>query len=1041
MAFLSLTDTMKKITRYWIRGPFLAAASLLLSGCDPVQTKSAQTGVAAVEAERSTNTGVADLNVTWVDGTEYTVTEPGRVSLGVYDEAGRLVRTLRRGEPTEPGTYSVEWDGLDRLGNAVAPGDFEWRMLSYPGIQAEYLMSFGTNTDWPAWKGTWVGDHMGPQALAVDAENDWLYVVAGMGEGPPTIRQLSRDGTREGWFKYQQQFGSIMYFHDVAYSDGMLYIMAYGGRIFSVATESGQIKGTFVDAMYPGDVRLLRHHDRETQENLSAMQMDADANYVVVSYRDRDAVRVFSREDASVVREIPIDRPEAITMTEDGWLLVSSRGKVGVINLEDGKGRLLFEDEALQNVRALSYDTVNKQVLAIARDQVIRYQLDTGERVRTYGREGGREFGPFEPGDFRRALDVAADGEGGFFVAEEHPRRVSRFAEGAERPSREWFGGVSWGAMFTVDPERPEIGYSMPNEHIGHFMRFELDYENQTWSPTHLHDITHLPRNWARGGRWQVKRFNDRMWLIFLGDVNPGIAPVVIEIDEGGDLFRPTSIMGRLWWHQFSGGSVGWFEEADAAHEERTGSRAKRQHANAFAWLDRNGDGRVQPAEEVTPRTGAPGWGHLDIDADWNLYVASGHPGTIGEDGRAAMWHRIPLREDADGVPAWDWADAEPVRAEVPAEFRAWNRSEATGLRLGPDGSVYQLWWSRLPGPRGEGRHSEGWPHNEIGSVRLFKWNPDGTFVWATGEQAADKGRERPGQIAQPRGILGVIEDRVLVHDRAGRVCAAWTDDGLVAGSMFDRHADDGLPREWLYHITGSVYPKRYLMGDDHIAAGLVGLHDGRFLWMTPGQESTPVYELNAIRAGVRQHGTITVSEPVAEALGEGTGLTARYYSDPEAAAPELERLDPEVWFGSRHVAVYSLAAPAFFEKDAWPVDSSTFRGVWQGRIEGAFDEPYRFIVQTSGRYRHDGIREGSKVRLWIDGELVIDHWDDMDRAGANVRTKTIRSGTLVELKPGDPVDLKLEFESNQVDRPHLHLIWESPSQERQHVPSRFLYP
>ncbi|HAY22669.1 MAG TPA: hypothetical protein DCY27_10995 [Desulfobacterales bacterium] len=58
----------------------------------------------------------------------YQLAKPGRVSLRVYDVAGRLVRTLIR-EDTNSGSYetttgagSVTWDGRDNQGGRVAPG-------------------------------------------------------------------------------------------------------------------------------------------------------------------------------------------------------------------------------------------------------------------------------------------------------------------------------------------------------------------------------------------------------------------------------------------------------------------------------------------------------------------------------------------------------------------------------------------------------------------------------------------------------------------------------------------------------------------------------------------------------------------------------------------------------------------------------------------------------------------------------------------------------------------------------------------------------
>jgi hypothetical protein len=54
---------------------------------------------------------------------------PGRVSLGVYDVAGRLVRTLESG-PREAGRQSVTWDGRDNFGRTAANGVYFYRLTA-----------------------------------------------------------------------------------------------------------------------------------------------------------------------------------------------------------------------------------------------------------------------------------------------------------------------------------------------------------------------------------------------------------------------------------------------------------------------------------------------------------------------------------------------------------------------------------------------------------------------------------------------------------------------------------------------------------------------------------------------------------------------------------------------------------------------------------------------------------------------------------------------------------------------------------------------
>lgn len=52
----------------------------------------------------------------------YTLKGDGPVSMRIYGVSGRLIRTLKQGEQTSSGTYSVRWNGTDDSGNHVPSG-------------------------------------------------------------------------------------------------------------------------------------------------------------------------------------------------------------------------------------------------------------------------------------------------------------------------------------------------------------------------------------------------------------------------------------------------------------------------------------------------------------------------------------------------------------------------------------------------------------------------------------------------------------------------------------------------------------------------------------------------------------------------------------------------------------------------------------------------------------------------------------------------------------------------------------------------------
>jgi hypothetical protein len=59
----------------------------------------------------------------------YSIDEPGRVALRIYNVSGRLVRTLLEEDETT-GAYSVQWNGLDDKGRPVASGTYFCRLTA-----------------------------------------------------------------------------------------------------------------------------------------------------------------------------------------------------------------------------------------------------------------------------------------------------------------------------------------------------------------------------------------------------------------------------------------------------------------------------------------------------------------------------------------------------------------------------------------------------------------------------------------------------------------------------------------------------------------------------------------------------------------------------------------------------------------------------------------------------------------------------------------------------------------------------------------------
>ena len=74
-----------------------------------------------------------------VTNIDFSITDPGDVSLKVYDISGKEVSELVNGFYT-PGNYSIKWDAIDSYGNQLSSGIYIYQLNTKNGILSNRMV-------------------------------------------------------------------------------------------------------------------------------------------------------------------------------------------------------------------------------------------------------------------------------------------------------------------------------------------------------------------------------------------------------------------------------------------------------------------------------------------------------------------------------------------------------------------------------------------------------------------------------------------------------------------------------------------------------------------------------------------------------------------------------------------------------------------------------------------------------------------------------------------------------------------------------------
>jgi hypothetical protein len=542
--------------------------------------------------------------------------------------------------------------------------------------------------------------------------------------------------------------------------------------------------------------------------------------------------------------------------------------------------------------------------------------------------------------------------------------------------------------------------------------------------------------NFGGHSYWEVRHVSDATFLVNNGRMQGGCAAVV-RVDEKQNRLVPVSLLGGLHPNLDRANPPLWWLEA----MKRAGyDPAKTGYEHfCFSWSDTNRNGKID-VEEI--KLGSLGSTHSEahcfIDPSWNIYYALANPllrvgnrfqkvATKASDHSA--WLVIPNEGQSD-LPIWNWDHARPAVATYPQGESALGATLPLGIFHDNQGNTYTVCNTRFDWNKADVPPLT-WPNNITTASRFEKWNSAGVFQWSVGLHTAAENRP-PGEFAQVRGILGKLRGCLVVLD-AREPASVWTPDGLYAGSLYGQRTQDGLP-----HI-----PYNEVYQDDNHWGLIVQTGKGDVFWGGMSHNSTPIYRIRGWDNWERQSGKLTVKYPTTGALWKGSGLQAEYFPNMNLnGEPALRRTDPDIWFGPIGGAFRKIKArtPWFSSAEQSIFPATQFSARWQGFFEAPFSEDFTFVGYTYGRAKAGNIF-GSRVRLWVNSQLIIDEWKDVKFEKVNgVHSTRACISTPISLTAGQRVPIRLEYAAAGGDGDHLHLFLACNSLDERHVPPALLY-
>lgn len=587
----------------------------------------------------------------------YELTEDREVTIAINDVDGNRVRSLIGQYPRSKGKNVDYWDGLNDEGEPVAPGKYTAVILDFDPIEVEFVTSV-YNAGTPAWPTTagrksWGSDHGSPSAISTIGDQ----VVAGfmMPEAGSGVLQFDLEkgidwSVRVGTSALiaDEEWVYIFNYDEVARAFVLTRLARENGRLTPFETESGEL-------IPRREFEFVEGEDtRDGRRPLAFLRMAAFGSIALIGdsiliNNSKGHIFRFNKKTAELLDKQPSPGAAAITSRNGVGYALLQNGALHELHedLELGEKITTFQGLKQPNRFGVSQESDRFAVTDLERNQVVVFDREGG-RIGTIGSEQSgltaRPGGEFVRSDIYQPSDADFDSKGRVWVAEgaRGVNRVSVFSQQGEWLDEFW-GGPYYGAFMSLIFPHDFTRF------IGRGIEFRIDQEPDIYNRK-TEEVPHIFHPYLLHAQGRVHSYTDKTGKVHefafnAPGTNSGAPLLVYRRDESGQ-FIP---------------AAGLFPARTEQNIDRLRSAASLDYLDPteepYAWIDRNGDGRVD-ADEIIQGVDfrTVYWGNGHVRDDLSLYTNNG---------------RIyALKEVSEtGVPIYDFENPEVLPEAVGATW------------------------------------------------------------------------------------------------------------------------------------------------------------------------------------------------------------------------------------------------------------------------------------------------------------------------------------------------------------------------------------